>query len=90
MAFQIFGAASYEVLQNPVVFLCVVCLGFFIIAIIILTAVKWIAEKVSAEHPAETCLGQEQGFIYLTSETREGGISLTRAHLQLSVAHLFI
>lgn len=64
--------------KNPVVFLCVVCLGFFIIAIIILTAVKWIAGKVSAQHPAETCLGQEQGFIYLTSETRMGGGSLPR------------
>lgn len=62
MASQIFGSTSYEVLQNPVVFSCVVCLGFFIIAIIILATVKWIAEKVPAEHPAETSLGQEQGW----------------------------
>lgn len=45
---------------------------------------------VSAEHPAETCLGQEHGFIYLTSETRQEGISLIRVHLQLSIAHLFV
>jgi len=31
MALQIFGATSYEVLQNPVVFLCVVCLGFLLL-----------------------------------------------------------
>lgn len=86
MAFQIFGATSYEVLQNPVW-----CVFVFIIVIIILTTVKWIAEKVSAEHPAETCLGQEQGFIYLTAETRKGKrISLICVHLQLSIAHLFI
>lgn len=47
---------QYDVLHNPLFCLCGVC--FFIIAIIILTTVKWITE-VSAEHPAETCLGQQ-------------------------------
>lgn len=73
MACHLFAALSSEVLQNPVVFWYVVSLGVFIIAIIILTNVKWITGKVLAAHPAETCLRQEQGFIYLTSETRKGG-----------------
>lgn len=64
---------ALKFLQNPVVFWYVVCLGFFVIAIIILTTVKWITGKVLAAHRAETCLRQEQGFVYLTSETGKGG-----------------
>lgn len=57
MAFQIFGATDMKSCTT-FCFAFVVFVCFFIIAIIILTTVKQITE-VSAEHPAETCLGQQ-------------------------------
>lgn len=72
MAFQLFGAPSSEVFAKPCSFLVCCLFGFFCYCYYH-TTVKWITGKVLAAHRAETCLRQEQGFVYLTSETGKGG-----------------
>lgn len=63
-----FQGTCSEAYTKPCGFLFSCLFGFFIIIIMMLTTAKWITEQASAEHWAETCLGQEQVFIYLTLE----------------------